>query len=234
MSNDIEFLIKNLETERRSLKRFIRDAVKEGEYLIAHYHAERMAQVYQQLQTFRNLDDRLHDRKKMIARMIRLSEARLKSDQAGGLRKYLEGQVLKDKEELEQLDLRGKVPVDQSDLLDVYLRLLLDKRVKRVKLVLHKEKRFMMVFRRCKGGLGVSIPNLKALQYTYMMDDDKLAKFLILGFKRANDASKLDLLIRTNDGSDGLARLKVIISIIVFEMFYFAEFQGESLIEVEV
>lgn len=54
-----------------------------------------------------------------------------------------------------------------------------------------------------------------------------------LGFHLTSDENKLILHI-SEDGRSGLLnRLKLIRSIIVFEIFYFAEFHGEILIEIE-
>jgi hypothetical protein len=232
LSNDIEFLIRELEEEETTLRRFIQDAVKEGEYLIAHYHTERRAQIWRQLQTLRNFDDSLYDHKKMLERLIQGSEAMLKSRQGAVLKEYLEGKISNDKAELEELNRRGKVPSPQSNILEKHLGLLLDKEIKGVKLVLYKSKRFMMVFKRHRGGLSVSIPNMRSLRGTYLMDEDNFIKFLTLGFSLAEDKRRLVLLLE-EDRPKLLMQLKTIICIIVFEIFYFEEFQGEGVIEVE-
>jgi len=73
-------LIKELETEKAGLLRLIDEAVKDQEFLSAHFHSEALGQINRQLQTLKNLDDELYDKKYFLEIGIENVRKRLKEE----------------------------------------------------------------------------------------------------------------------------------------------------------
>lgn len=89
---------------------------------------------------------------------------------------------------------------------------------------------FALDMRRSRMGLNVSVPRLKSLRWTYLMDEERLNKLMTLGFRMTTDESKLTLSL-SGEKTDVIAALKILLVRIAFEIFCFGEFGGESFIE---
>lgn len=174
MTDNLQTLIEQLQTESATLQRLIREAVKTGEYLVAHYHAEALAQVGKQLQTLKNIDDKLYEQKKTVRALLRYAQETLKKDYPDAFKKYLEKRISEHNDELAKLDSRGKVPAVQSEILEQHLQMLLHKEVRYVRIILRKSKGFALEIRRSTSGLKVSIPNVRSLRKSFVMYDERL------------------------------------------------------------
>jgi hypothetical protein len=232
LENDVVFLIQRLEEEQASLRHLIDTAVKCGEYLIAHYHSEAMEHVNRQLQTLRNLDDKRFDEKRGIKRLIQGSEKQLQSDLHENIKLYLEKEILKYKQELEKLDSLEKVSVAESNILAHHLDLLINNKIKKVKIVLRRDYDHFIEIKKYKAGVKIVLPHLKTLLKNYSIQDDNLSKFLGLGFKITNQENKLTLILNRHK-AEMVDELKRILSIIVFEIYYFREFEGGTFLEID-
>src|SRR5665213_1050513 len=68
---ELDLLIKELETERRSLKRMIKAAISEGDHLIVYYHSEALNLLNSRLNVLYNLRDPLYLQKQDLERRIK-------------------------------------------------------------------------------------------------------------------------------------------------------------------
>ena len=230
MPTEIEILLRELEAESANLSRMIKEAVAEGEYLVAHYHAEALALVTQKLQTLKNLEDKFYEQKKTLRMLIRGSQRTMNRDYSAGFKKYLQDEISKHKKELEELERVGKIPRSQSHILEEHLQLLLEKKLRYVKVILMKSAGFLLVIRRTRTGVKISIPNLRSLHWTNIINDENLVKFTILGFRKTEDQKKLVLPL-SGDRAELIGQLKMVILKIAFEFFYFAQFENDTFIE---
>ena len=76
----------------------------------------------------------------------------------------------------------------------------------------------------------VTLPHVKKLSKKWILYDDRINSFKNLGFDLAENNTKL-ILTLTGDKEKILKRVKIILSKIVFEIFYFKEFDNESYIQ---
>ncbi|MFN7489053.1 MAG: hypothetical protein ACK5QK_04950, partial [Chryseotalea sp.] len=125
--NDLLTLLHELEKEQTNLKRLIDQSIRDGEYLMAHYHSEAIGLVNRKLQTLRNLDDKNYDSKKMISRLIRQSELQLEQEYPDRMKDHFKKEIEKLKLELEELEKREKVSVRKSVILSENLNLVLSR-----------------------------------------------------------------------------------------------------------
>jgi hypothetical protein len=145
---------------------------------------------------------------------------------------YLEKRLLYEKEKLEKLNQIPKQAIlpDNETLLDETLKKLVDKKIKNLKLILKKTDNLFLVFNYSNKLLKVTLPYVKQHTKKWTLHDDNLSSFKNLGFNLTESETKL-ILVLAGDKEDILNRLKLILSKIVFEIFYFKEFDNESYIE---
>ena len=229
---EIQTLIKELERERTNLKKLIDEAVKNGEYLIAHFHSEEMGYVNKRLQTVRNLDDKAFDRREFLKSMIKRSEIQLKADYPEELEEYFDEEIQTLKRELHELNQKEKVSASESLILVGHLDSLLSRKIRGVKLVLKRSSNFVLDIRSHRLGIMFQIPNLRSLKRNFIIHEENIQHFFGLGFTTDKSDTKLKLLLTNRDKECLLTELRTIISKLVFEIFYFKEFEGETFIEI--
>jgi hypothetical protein len=229
--NDLLTLLHELEKEQTNLKRLIDQSIRDGEYLMAHYHSEAIGLVNRKLQTLRNLDDKNYDSKKMISQLIRQSELQLEQEYPDRMKDHFKKEIEKLKLELEELEKREKVSVRKSVILSENLNLVLSRKQRGIRIVLKKSANFSLEVRRNRLGVKILIRNIKSLRKNYLITDENIQHFYALGFKLSKGENTLTL-IRNRSKENLLAEIKTIISKIVFEIFYFKEFEGDTCIEI--
>lgn len=78
----------------------------------------------------------------------------------------------------------------------------------------------------------MQIPNIKSLRKDFIIHEENIQHFFGLGFTNDSTETKLRLLLAKRDKEYLLTELRTIISKIVFEIFYFKEFEGDTFIEI--
>ena len=76
----------------------------------------------------------------------------------------------------------------------------------------------------------MTLPYVKKHTKKLILHDDNINSFKNLGFNLTENETKLNLTL-TGDKENILNRLKLILSKIIFEIFYFKEFENESYIK---
>jgi len=230
---EIKKLIKEFEKEQTDLRRLIDEAVKNGEYLIAHFHSGAIEYVNRQLQTLRNLDDKWFDSKKFLKAMIERANIQLDSDYPDKLKEYLSREIEKLESELHALEQQDKVSTSESSILMGYLDLLVSRKIKGVKVVLKKSSNFVLDIRNHRSGMRLQIPHLRSLRKDFIIHEENIQKFFGLGFTVDSSDTRLTLFLAKRDKEYLLTDLRIIIVKIVFEIFYFKEFDGDTHIEIQ-
>lgn len=229
---EIQYLIRALEKEQADLGKLIDEAVQEGDYLIAHFHSQAISFVARQLQTLKNLDDKAYDSKRFLKSRINQLTAMLNGDKPDKFNYYLRSEIQKLEGELDSLNQRGKQGSPTSEILTGYLESLVNHEISCVKVVLKKSSNFVLDISRQPAGIILEIPNLKSLENDDILYEESLQHFFGLGFATDGAETKLTLRIMNGENKDLLAELQIIICRIVFEIFYFKEFEGETFIEI--
>ena len=232
VDNQLKFLISLYEEEKVRLKKLIEECLVETEYLMAHYHSEALYQLNGRLQTLKNIDDKLFDEKNFRQRRIDGPQKQIETESSDYMKDYYVKNLQHAKEEVEkinQIPKQATIP-DNRILLDETLKKLVEKKIKNLKLILKKADNLFLGFSYSKKVLKVTLPYVKQHTKKWILNDDNINSFKNLGFDLAENETKLTLTL-TGDKEDILTKLKVILSKIVFEIFYFKNFDNETYIQ---
>lgn len=232
VDNQLKLLISLYEEEKVRLQKMIEECLLETEYLMAHYHSQALYHLNRGLQTLKNIDDKLFDEKDSRQRRIDGLQKQLEAESSDYMKQYYVEELQRAKEEFEKLNQIPKpatVP-DNESLLDETLKNLVDKKIKNLKLILKKADNLFLGFSYSKKVLKVTLPSVKQHKNKLILHDENINSFKNLGFSFAESETKLTLTL-TGDKEDILNRLKLVLSKVVFEIFYFKEFDNESYIE---
>ncbi|HJR99396.1 MAG TPA: hypothetical protein VJ780_00560 [Flavobacterium sp.] len=230
--NQLNVLISLYEDEKVQLQKLIDECLVETEYLMAHYHSQALYQLNGRLQTLHNIDDKLYDEKYFRQRGINGLQKQIDAENSEYMKEYLENRLQREKEELEKLNQIPKqatLPYNET-LLDETIKKMIDKKIKNLKLILKKTDNLLLSFSYSNKILKVSLPYVKQHTKKWILYDDNINSFKNLGFDLVQNETKLVLTI-TGDKEEILYRMKIILSKIVFEIFYFKEFDNESYIQ---
>lgn len=229
----LQTLIKELETEKARLLRLIDEAVKEQEYLSAHFHFVALKQINRQLQTLKNLDDELYDKKYFLEMGIENSRKQLKEETNDRFKLIINRFIEEKERELYELNQTPKKQRDinsKSHLRD-YLEQFIKGKVRGLRIILSKSVNLSIEVRNSKDGTKLIITNIKKLETEYLLTEERLLKIKGLGFSPNNKRDKATTIINV-DKKVATEKIMRVLSIIVFEIFYFKEFGNEAIIEI--
>jgi hypothetical protein len=230
--SQLKTLISLYQEEKSKLEKLIGECLAEEEYLMAHYYLNALYQVNSKLQTLNNIDDSHYNEKQVKIRRISSLEKQIKETDAGYLKEYYSRELFKLKEDLVKLNkIPGKTTQHETHLLlDKALTDLLDKKIKNLKLILKKTSNFFLAFIYSSKTLKVTLPNIKQHIKKGILHDENIETFKNIGFNMAENSSKLVLVIK-GEKQEILYKLRIILMKIIFEIFYFKEFENESYIQ---
>ena len=231
--DDLQTLIKELETEKAGLLRLIDEAIKDQEFLSAHFHSEALGQINRQLQTLKNLDDELYDKKYFLEIGIENVRKRLKEETSDKFKSVLNRHIEEKEKELHRLNQipkRQRAINGKSHLQD-YLEQFVKGKVRGLRIILSKSDNLSIEIRNSKYGTKLTMPNIKKLEAEYLLTEERLLKMGGLGFS-LNDRRDKATAILDVDKKVVTEKIMRLISIIIFEVFYFKELGNESAIEI--
>ncbi|GAO41371.1 hypothetical protein [Flavihumibacter petaseus] len=228
----IEFLIAQYQEEQARLKVLINESMAADETLMAHYHAQALYLLNRKIQTLQTIEDRWHYEKLFLQSRIHDWEEKLDQDLPEYLRQYFNEVLQDNKAQLEKLLLaqRPKIPVGKENLFDQVLENLFARKIKNVRLFVKKSDNFYFRFSYSKDTLNVTLPNVKQLSKKDFLNEDYLEKFRLFGFSPADNGHMLTLTVSGNR-NDLIKKVKTILSRIIFDVFYFVDFENESCFE---
>ena len=232
MENQLKTLISLYEEEKTILEKLIKECLADEEYLMAHYHSSALYQINGRLQTLNNIDDNFYDDKQYKISRINILEQQIENTDSGYMKEYYFKELLKTKEELEKLK-QIPIKVQQQDthlILDKALVDLLDKKIKNLKLFLKKSDNFFLSFTCSSKTLKVIIPYVKQHLKKWRLHDENLETLRNIGFDMPANGTRLVLII-SGDKQTILNQLKTILSKIIFEIFYYKEFDNECYLQ---
>jgi hypothetical protein len=224
-------LISLLEEEEKRLLELIADCIKEHEYRMAHFHSKALKQVYRKLQTLGNIQDINYDRKTFLNAQISYLEEELNSEPSDHMKEYLLRTMLSAKETLARLDQQAAEktnPEGNENIFDDTLTKLMQKKIRKFRLYLKKKDNLFFELSRSKSGLKIVLPFVKNHFKTFMLNRHSVRSIVAMGFSLVDNENKL--VYTTKDEDTGA--LKIILSKIIFDVFYFKEFANDSFIEI--
>jgi hypothetical protein len=233
LDENLNTLIKYYEEEKSNLLQLIDDFVKEQEYEFADYHSKALRQVNYSLQTLYNIDDRLYDEKAARLKNIAYMEKLMESESSELMKKSLTKIIQTEKDGLDKLNQLPKLNFSfgNATIFKDTLKNLVDKEIKNFNLILNKADNLILKFSYHNKKLKVTLPFVKQHIKKYILHDDTLNKFLNLGFMLTDNNCALILRL-TGKKEAVIDKLKIIISKIVFEVFWFKSFDNESYIQI--
>ena len=229
MDNHLKTLISLYQEEKCKLEKLINECLTEDEYLHAHYYFIAMSQINGRLQTLQNIEDSNFDEKESELRTISFLEKQMEETDSILMKEYYSKALLRAKETLEKLN---QLPLKTTNanatfLFDDVLIRLLDKEIKNVKLILKKSDNLLFAFTYSNKTLKVTLPYVKQLMKRWILHYDRIEAFRNLGFIMTENENKLVLTI-AGSKQEIIGKVKLIFSKIVFDIFYFREFENES------
>ncbi len=232
MDDKLNSVIACYEDEELKLLQLIKNYIKEGEYQLAHFHQEALYQLSRRLQTLKSFDDILYNEKSSKKDMVGYLE-RLMAEQPEYMQEYLSKELSEQKEELNILNRKPKQPVtsENTSVLDKALINLVERKIKSFKLILRKRDNLFLEFSYRNKILKVIFPFIKQHVRKDVLYNYNINSLKGLGFNLSDNGSKLVLKV-TGNKEEAISELKIILSKIVFEIFYFKEFENESYIEI--
>jgi len=225
-------LISLYEEEENQLKKSIEYYLEEKEYLLADYQLQVLNQVDGKLRTLHSLHDKLYDEKTKCKRIIDGLHKFAETQSSSAVKNLLENQILIETEKLEKFN---QIPLQENyagndKMLEDALRQLMDKKIKNLRLILIKSDNFILKFSYSKNSLQVVLPNIKQHSKNHLLNDNNITYFKNIGFDLIQNETKLVAKI-SGDSIAIMNRVSIIISKIVFDIFYFKVFENESYIQ---
>ncbi len=232
MDNHLTLIISLYEEEKVQLQKLIDQCLADTEYLMAHYHWQALCRLNSRLQVLKNIDDKLFDSKHFRQEIIDRLQKQIEAESSDYMKEYYLKDLERTKEELEKLNQTHQpaaLPAKET-LLDETLEKLVDKKIKNLKLIFKKADNLFLGFSYSNKVLKATLPHVKQHTKKRTLYHDNITSFKNLGFNLSENETTLTLTL-TGAKEDMLNRLKLILSKIVFEIFYFKEFDNESYIE---
>lgn len=232
MDNQLKTLISIYEEEKISLQKLIDESIADSEYLIAYYHSKALSQLNHKLQTLHNIDDKFYDKKRSVQRTIAYHQNELDSATSDYMKQLHLRELEHAKAHLEKIKDSSQATSDPEteNLLDTALRKLMHKEIKNLRLILSKEHNFYFAFTGNQKMLKATIPNVRQVLKTWMLNDDTLATLQLMGFRPDVHGNKLSI-IYTGVKEEILPRMQILVAKIVFDLFYFDVFRNQSYLE---
>jgi hypothetical protein len=228
--NQLKLLISLCEEEKSQLLGFIAECLAESEYLMAHHYSEALSQLNRRLQNLNRINDRWYPEKLRFKRKIEV--AKLQIESGNDASKYYEEDLRYSEGELDKLN---QIPVREMESItpvffDGILPKLFERKIKNLKLVLKNAENLLLGFTYSGKMLKVTLPYVKQHIRTFTLHDENMGTFKNLGFTLTEDGSRLVLML-SGSGENIVNMLKVILSKVVFEIFYIWDFDNESFMQ---
>ncbi len=201
------------------------------DYLLANYHQSGLFQVNRVIQILNNLEDEWYDEKQSKLEYIERLKNELEKSKAEYSKSWLKERIEEENNGLKRLNAKEK-PIrsaDEENLLDNTLIDLVNRKVKKFKLIYNNSKNLFLEFRASKRDVRIILPNIKQHIKNHILHDSDLDIFRILGFYPVGE-DKL-VIILSGSFEETLMKIKTILIKIVFDIFCYYKDSNQSFIE---
>jgi len=158
----------------------------------------------------------------------------LKKETSDHLREYMNRLIETNQKELQRLNEIPKKHKQESGshVLDSHIEMLLGRKLRVFRIILMKNENLLLEIKRIKGIIRITLPYVNRLIKNYILFDERINKFKGLGFQFTDKGDKL-IKSMSGDTEELRLSLRTLLAIIVFEIFYFKEFDKDTYIEIE-
>jgi hypothetical protein len=231
MSGKLKRLISHYEIEYNTLITAIDACLAEGDYGIAHRLAKGMRRVGRKLQILMNLQDPLHDEKENAIRRIKGLEA-LAASESGRVLDYYRGWIEAEKQKLATLEAQAVEPANSmpASTLHQALTKLFEARIADFTLVLSEPKRLHLTVKLLRRTVLIMLPEVQRHRAACTLAKRHMRHLQGLGFRLYDRQDKFLLFLPFGEKVE-INQVKIVLSRIAFDCFYFEEFQGQSSIK---
>jgi len=207
--------------------------LKEEEYRFAHYHQAALRRINKNIHTLRIFENPLLDKTEWHRKSLTIWEDMLGTVGLPDEQKLrILQQIEQEKDafrKLEEASVQSKT-IPPENTMDQALSDLFSHRIPYFKLHLTQKNTFYFKFRYAKRTLFITMPFIKNLTRRFHLNKKKIKALTILGFALSKGGNKLSKTLK-GDTDEISKQAKVLLSRIVFDIFYVQEFDDQSAIE---
>lgn len=228
MKSDFDMLIEFYKKERKFIERCIKDNIKEGEYMHAHFHSQALFKIDHQLMMLDKTKDPFYDEKHWLERTIYMYERSADRRSDSNPDSYLKKMLEEDKAKLQKLNHESKKPIFDDQKIDDALFSLLDGAHNGFVLYLNVKDNLGITFDLMEIHLlSISISVKEVFKMEFFFDDDEqkndpLNKFKGLGFVLNDTGTKLVYQYNMKNFRDATS-IKTLLSRVIYDIFTYAE-----------
>jgi hypothetical protein len=227
---ELDELIEQYEIEKNNLDLLIQECLLELDYLGAHYHLQAMQEVNFKLQTLQNLKDPFFDSKDHLETMKSFFQ-RSMPDPNARMNDYYRDQI----NDLEKkiFDLNNKkitVRLDGQEFDDAIYDII-EGKINGFRFHLIKEQNLYLDFHlKDKKTLIISFTPMDYLIGKFVLSDSTLHTLKVIGFDLSVENNRLQYVYDVKTFRNSIF-LKTLVSRIVFDAWYYKEFDNPASIE---
>lgn len=230
MDNQLNLLLSLFKEEKVRLELIIKNYLKEQEYLPAHYHSEALALLNKKIQTLNNLNDQHFDLKFFKNNWMEHYKKSIQKEDSEFMKEFYQKELQKVEKELEDLNQLPKTNESYQPVLNDILIRLINNQIKNVTLILNKKDQLAFKFSYSSKVFKITFPHINKHTERLVISPENVSLLKALGFQSNDDQTKL-IFTATGNKETILSQINFILGKIIFEVFYFKNFENESFIK---
>lgn len=233
MDENLYILMAAYEDEKKVLEEIIRQYLGEEDLKYAYQNQKALMRVNKNIHTLKVLENPFFEMMEMQRRLIKYWEEQLaESEQNRHPPDYIIENLEHHKRELSKLESAHpqSQQVETINTIDLAFSELFGYKIKYFKIHIMRREIFYFKFKFTRKTLQITIPFIKSLCQTWILNKQKVKALIILGFTLSKSGNRLSMSLK-GDKDQLLFRFKTLFSRIMFDVFYVSEFRDQSAIE---
>ena len=231
LKSDLDELIDFHEIEKSSLERMIDECIQEMDFKFARYYSKALRQVNRKLRTLKNFIDPFYDTKINLQSTKSIYELRIINEEFDSLKFFYQKQISEINKRLDQLHQQKNKEILDGQEFDDAIFDLVEGRIRGFKFHLKKEENFYLEFRRIeKIFLSISFTPAGNIKDDYLFWKWYLRPLKGLGFTFNEENDCLEYIYDLKSFKNSIS-LKTFVSRILFDVYYYKDFDNPAYIE---
>jgi len=231
LKSDLDELIEFYETEKNNLEHLIDQCIQEMDYKFARYYSKALGQVNEKLRTLKNLDDPFYDSKIKLESLKSFYEKKLINEVYESSENYFKKEISEIENRLHELNQQKSKAILDGQEFDDAIFDLAEGRIFGFKFYLKKELNFYLEFRLIeKISLSISFTPVGTVKDDYVFWKQYLRALKGLGFTFNEENDCLEYIYDLKSFKNSIF-LKTFVSRILFDVYYYKDFDNPAYIE---
>ena len=231
LKSDLEEIIEFYETEKGNLQHLIDECIQEMDFKFARYYSKGLRQVNKKLRTLKNFIDPFYDSKINLQSTKSLYEKRIINEVFESMKNYYQREISEIDKRLDQLNQQKSKEILDGQEFDDAIFDLVEGRIRGFKFHLKKEENFYLEFRRIeKIFLSISFTPAGNVKDDYLFWKWYLRPLKRLGFTFNEENDCLEYIYDLKSFKNSIF-LKTFVSRIIFDVYYYKDFDNPAYIE---